>query len=192
MNWAAPHLATRRVLGWVVQSGGFFRGWSKKVLTKEKMVVIKEKLDSPTGKREEKGTGKGFIMQIASSAAGDGGVDGKGLSDSLIYRCLTRKFQTGPLTLHFYGRLKLQFDRDTKSLFGTMDFSTSDAEQGLVGSWAWWACCPPFLEGKTPASMTFSEFQRAEQLLIKGERIMKPPEARLKGPVVVVQLPNHV
>ena len=58
MNWAAPHLATRSVLGWVVQSGRFFRGWNKKVLTKEKTVVIKEKLDSPTGKREEKGTGK--------------------------------------------------------------------------------------------------------------------------------------
>ena len=44
---------------------------------------------------------KGFIKQIASSAAADGGVDGEGLSDSLTYWCLTRKFQTGPLTLHF-------------------------------------------------------------------------------------------
>lgn len=101
MNWAAPHLATRRMLDRVVQNGRFFIGWSKKVLTKEKMVVTKEKKDSPSGKREEKGTGKGFIMQIASSAAGDGGVDGEGPCDSLIYWCLTRKFQTGPLTLHF-------------------------------------------------------------------------------------------
>ena len=101
MSWVAPHLATRRVLGGVVQNGRFFIGWSKKVLTREKKVVIKEKKDSPTGKREEKGTGKGFIMQIASSSAGDGGVDGEGPCDSLTYWCLTRKFQTGPLTLHF-------------------------------------------------------------------------------------------
>ena len=30
--------------------------------------------------------------------------------------------------------------------------------------------------------MTFSEVQRAEQLLIKGEAAMKPSEAGLKGP----------
>ena len=57
-----------------------------------------------------------------------------------------------------------------------MDFRTSGAEQGLVGSWAWRPFCLSFLVGKTPASMTFSEFQRAEQLLIKGERVTKPPE----------------
>ena len=58
-----------------------------------------------------------------------------------------------------------------------MDFSTSDAEQGLVGSWAWRPFCPSFLVGKTPASMTFSEFQRTEQLLIKGGAAKKTPEA---------------
>ena len=41
---------------------------------------------------------------------------------------------------------------------------------------------PPFLVGKTPDFMIFSEFQRAEQLLIKGELATNPPEARLKGP----------
>ena len=41
---------------------------------------------------------------------------------------------------------------------------------------------PPFLAGKTPDFMTFSEFQRTEQLLIKGELARKPPVARLKGP----------
>ena len=44
-----------------------------------------------------------------------------------------------------------------------------------------------FLTGKTPASVT-SEFQRAEQLLIKGGAALKPPEARLKGPVRVIKI----
>ena len=70
--------------------------------------------------------------------------------------------------------------------------STRDAEQGLVGSWAWRPFCPPFLVGKAPASMTFSEFQRTKQLLIKGERVMKPLEARLKEPVVVIQSLSHI
>ena len=41
--------------------------------------------------------------------------------------------------------------------------------------------CPLLLVGKTPASMTFPEFQRAG-LLIKGGAVRKQPEARLKGP----------
>ena len=41
--------------------------------------------------------------------------------------------------------------------------------------------CPPFLASKTPASITVSEFQRAEELLIKRGAATKPPEARLKG-----------
>ena len=41
--------------------------------------------------------------------------------------------------------------------------------------------CPLLLVDKTPASMTFPEFQRAG-LLIKGGAVMKLPEARLKGP----------
>ena len=41
--------------------------------------------------------------------------------------------------------------------------------------------CPLLLVGKTPASMTFPEFQRAG-LLIKGGAVRKLPEARLKGP----------
>ena len=40
-------------------------------------------------------------------------------------------------------------------------------------SWTWRPFCPPFLIGKTPAFMT-SEFQRAEQLLIKGQASMNP------------------
>ena len=44
-----------------------------------------------------------------------------------------------------------------------------------------------FLTGKTPASVT-SEFQRAEQLLIKGGAALKPPEARLKGPVGLIKI----
>ena len=35
---------------------------------------------------------------------------------------------------------------------------------------------PPSLAGKIPASMTFSEFQKGEQFLIKGEAAMKPPK----------------
>ena len=32
----------------------------------------------------------------------------------------------------------------------------------LWGAWAWMPFCPPFLVGKTPASITFPEFQRAD------------------------------
>ena len=49
--------------------------------------------------------------------------------------------------------------------------------RALWDSWAWRTLCPPFLVDKTPASMTFSEFRRAEELLIKGEAAMKPPGA---------------
>ena len=46
---------------------------------------------------------------------------------------------------------------------------------GLLGTRPF---CPPFFVGKTPAaSMTFSEFQREEQLLIKQGAATKPPEA---------------
>ena len=41
--------------------------------------------------------------------------------------------------------------------------------------------CPLLLVDKTPASMTFPEFQRAG-LLIEGGAVMKLPEARWKGP----------
>ena len=44
------------------------------------------------------------------------------------------------------------------------------------------ALLAPFLIGKTSVSMTFSEFQRAEQLLIKGGAATKPPETILKKP----------
>ena len=44
-----------------------------------------------------------------------------------------------------------------------------------------------FLTGKTPASVT-SEFQRAEQLLIKGGAALKPPEARLKGQMRLIKI----
>ena len=56
----------------------------------------------------------------------------------------------------------------------------------LMPSRALWDCwaqrpfCPPFLTGKMPASMTFSQFQMVEQLLIKGGTATKPPEVRLK------------
>ena len=56
-----------------------------------------------------------------------------------------------------------------------------NAKQGPVRLLSMEAFCPPFLVGQTPASMTFSEFQSVEQLLIKGEAARKPPEARLKG-----------
>ena len=64
--------------------------------------------------------------------------------------------------------------------------------KALWDSWAQRTFCRPLLVGKTPASMTFSEFQRTKQLLIKGERVMKPPEARLKEPVVVIQSLSHI
>ena len=54
-----------------------------------------------------------------------------------------------------------------------------NAKQGPVRLLSIEAFCPPLL-GQSPASMTFSEFQHAEQLLIKGEAARKPPEARLK------------
>lgn len=79
--------------------GGFYKKkcGARELLAKEKKGLFLDQ-DLPFW---GKGNGKGFIMQIASSAAGDGGVDGEGPCDSLIYWCLTRKFQTGPLTLHF-------------------------------------------------------------------------------------------
>ena len=41
--------------------------------------------------------------------------------------------------------------------------------------------------------MTFSEFQRAEQLLIEEGTVRKPPEAILKGPErLKVRSPNHL
>ena len=53
--------------------------------------------------------------------------------------------------------------------------------------------CPPFLVGKTPASKTFSEFQRAAQLVIKRGAARKPLEARLKGSerLTKIRRPDH-
>ena len=47
----------------------------------------------------------------------------------------------------------------------------------LCGSLAWRPFCPPFLVGKTPASMTFPELHKAdlELFLIKGAAVKKPP-----------------
>ena len=59
------------------------------------------------------------------------------------------------------------------------------SSKALWGSWAQRSFCTPFLRVRTPVSMT-SEFQRAEQLLIR-----KLPEARLKGPErLKVRSPN--
>lgn len=48
------------------------------------------------------------------------------------------------------------------------------------------------LIGKTSVSMTFSDFQRAEQLLVKGRATTKPPEARLSGSerLITIRRPN--
>ena len=48
--------------------------------------------------------------------------------------------------------------------------------------------CLAFLAGKTPASMTFPEFQGADQLLIKEARVMKLPGARLKRPGRLIKI----
>ena len=40
--------------------------------------------------------------------------------------------------------------------------------RGLWDSWAWRPFCPPIHVAKTPGSMTFSEFQRAEQFANQG------------------------
>ena len=48
--------------------------------------------------------------------------------------------------------------------------------------------CPAFLAGKTPASVTFPEFQGADQLLIKEARAMKLPGARLKRPGRLIKI----
>ena len=53
--------------------------------------------------------------------------------------------------------------------------------RALCGPQEWRPFCPPFIVSQTPASITVSEFQRAEQLLIKRGAATKPPEARLKG-----------
>ena len=50
-----------------------------------------------------------------------------------------------------------------------------DAKQGPVGLLSTEAFLSPVLIAKTPASMT-SQFQMAEQLLIKGGTATKPPE----------------
>ena len=48
--------------------------------------------------------------------------------------------------------------------------------------------CPAFLAGKTPASMTFPEFQGADQLLIKGAPATKLPGARFKRPGKLIKI----
>ena len=50
--------------------------------------------------------------------------------------------------------------------------------RALWDSQAQWPFCSPFLIGKTPASMTFSEFQKSrfKQLLIKGGAATKPQD----------------
>jgi len=50
------------------------------------------------------------------------------------------------------------------------------------------AYCPPFLVGKTPTSITFLDFQRADENFLKGEAAKKPPEARLKGPGKLIKI----
>ena len=47
--------------------------------------------------------------------------------------------------------------------------------RALCGSQAWRPFCTTLLVGKSPATMTFSQFQKAEQLLIKGGTAMKIP-----------------
>lgn len=64
MNWVAPHLATRRVLGGGCTKWKVFHRVEQESINKEKKVVIKRKKDSPYWEGEEKGTGKGFIMQV--------------------------------------------------------------------------------------------------------------------------------
>ena len=51
----------------------------------------------------------------------------------------------------------------------------------LWGSCTWRPFCAQFLIGKTPASMTFSEFHTPKQLLIKGRAANEPFEARLRN-----------
>ena len=57
-------------------------------------------------------------------------------------------------------------------------------------SGAWRPFCLPFLVGKTQASMTFPEFQRADSTVANQERsrLLKPPEARLKGPEKLIKI----
>lgn len=49
------------------------------------------------------------------------------------------------------------------------------------------AYCLPFLVGKTPASMTFLDFQRTDVNFLKGGAAKKP-EARLKGPRKLIKI----
>ena len=65
-----------------------------------------------------------------------------------------------------------------------------ELSRALWGSQAWRPFCPPFLVGKTPSSMTFPEFQRAElnSCSSREEQPKKPTEARLKGPEKLVKI----
>ena len=65
-----------------------------------------------------------------------------------------------------------------------------ETERGLWGSQAQRPFCSPFLAGKTPASMTFPEFQRADYQTVanQGKSSQGPPEARLKGPEKLIKM----
>ena len=110
--------------------------------------------------------------------------------------------QTEPMQAETYPSHFLCFDREEKAFRTELRLSDRKAavfqttchftrvglgfcfivlmpSRALWDSWAWRPFCPPFLIGKTRASMTFSQFQMAEQLLKKRGPARKPAEARL-------------
>ena len=58
---------------------------------------------------------------------------------------------------------------------------------GRFSQWATRKVCLLFLNRQDSSFLT-SEFQRAEQLLIKGGAALKPPEARLKGQMRLIKI----
>ena len=49
-----------------------------------------------------------------------------------------------------------------------------------------------FLEGKTPASMTFPQFQRIQTVANQGGAAERPPEIRLNGPENLIYIRRPV
>ena len=74
------------------------------------------------------------------------------------------------------------FCRGSNRLSGLIKFTQWKRQRAYERSKALW--------GKTPASMTFPEFQRVdlEELLIKGEATKRPHKARLKGSEKLIKI----
>lgn len=100
--------------------------------------------------------------------------DGDGLCNRLPYYCLTRKFQTGWLRLHFWEKLKLQLDQVLNLGLVSWAFGTSDAILGCG-----------FLLNKAKLSQTDSRVVVTRGL--GGGGVGRNGETEVKG----YKLPNY-